>query len=262
MAISAKDVQRLRQMTGAGMMDCKKALEDTDGDVEKAATALREKGLASSAKREDRESSQGAVAVKITDAGSAIVEIRCETDFVAKSDAFKGLVDELAALVAAKGPDATSEKSSQIDDLKVTLKENIELGRMVHYAANPATVVDSYLHVQNERGVLGVLVEAEGISQEIAHDIAVHIAFAKPDYLTRDEVPADDVEAERKTLEAQTRNEGKPEAALPKIVEGKLNGFFKERVLLEQGFAKDDKQSVQQVIGEGKIVRFAWVKVG
>src|SRR5437016_2838883 len=259
---TAKDVQRLRQATGAGMMDAKKALEANGGDFEAATQWLREKGLASALKRTDRENAQGAVAITRDGVVAAMVELKCETDFVAKSPDFVNLGDELAALVAAKGEDAATERSDAIDELKVTLKENIELGRVVRFDAASGNALDTYLHVQSDRGVNGVLVELKGGSQELAHDIAVHIAFGKPEYLRREDVPQAEVDAERQTLEATARNSGKPEQALPKIVEGMLNGWFKERVLLDQPYAKDDKQSVQQVLGGAEIVRFAQVVIG
>jgi elongation factor Ts len=193
---------------------------------------------------------------------AGMVELKCETDFVAKSPDFVNMADELAALVVAKGEDAVKERSDAIDELKVTLKENIDLGRVVRFDAESGNVLDTYLHVQSDRGVNGVLVELAGGSQELAHDLAVHIAFGRPEYLRREDVPSDLVVAERTTLEATARNSGKPEQALPKIVEGMLTGWFKERVLLDQPYAKDDKQSVQQVLGGATIVRFAQVVIG
>ena len=259
---SAKDVQRLRQLTGAGMMDAKKALVENAGDFEAAAKWLREKGLTSSAKRDDRESSQGAVSIARSGNVAAMVELKCETDFVAKSPDFVALADQLAAAVANDGEGAAAAKQEAVDDLKVTLKENIQLGRVERVEAGEGDVLDTYLHVQNGRGVNGVLVVIAGGTQELAHDIAVHAAFGKPRYVTRDEVPANLVAEERATLEAQARNSGKPEAALPKIVEGMLTGWFKDQVLLDQPFAKDDKKSVAQVLGDAKLVRFAQVVVG
>src|SRR5579884_2446530 len=150
---TAKDVQALRQATGAGMMDAKRALEENDGDAEAAAQWLREKGLASSAKRSDRESTQGAVAVDTVGNAAAIVELRCETDFVAKSTDFVELVEDLAKAVAAGGEAALAERSEELDRLKVTLKENIEVGRVVRFEGGPDSVIDTYLHVQNGRGV-------------------------------------------------------------------------------------------------------------
>ncbi|GDX14756.1 elongation factor Ts [Actinomycetes bacterium] len=262
MAVNAKDVQALRQATGAGMMDCKKALEEANGDVEAAKTWLREKGLAASAKRSDRDNNQGVVALSIDCPLAAIVKLKCETDFVASSESFVAEAQTLADLVRAKNEAAVSERTKELDDLKILLKEKIELGEVVRFEAAAGNIMDSYMHVQGGRGVNVVVVEMKGATEELAHDIAVHIAFARPKYLTRDEVPADIVAAERATLETATRNEGKPEAAIGKIVDGKLNGFFKDLCLLEQPYAKDDKQSVKQIIGSASIVRFAQVEIG
>ncbi len=261
-SFTAKDVQALRQATGAGMMDCKRALVEADGDQESAKRWLREQGLAGAAKRSERDASQGAVALAVTGANAAIVELRCETDFVAKADGFVALVDELAQLVAAKGDGAAAERADVVDDLKTTLKENISVGRVVRFELGSDSVVGSYLHVQAGRGVNAVLVEMRGGSEELAHDIAVHIAFARPAYLRRDDVPAAEVDEERATVEQISRNEGKPEAALPKIVEGRMNGWFKERCLLEQAYAKDEKRSVADVIGGAEVLRFAQVVIG
>jgi len=262
MAFTAKDVQALRQATGAGMMDAKKALEANDGDMEAAGQWLREKGLGKAAERSDRENTQGAVALVITNGVAALVQLKCETDFVAASDQFKGLAQEMADAVAATGEGAVQDFSARIDDLKLTLKENIALGPVVRFEAASGNLLDSYLHQQGGRGVNGVLVEIAGGTQELAHDIAVHIGFARPKYLTREEVPADLVDRERATLETITRNEGKPEAAVPKIVEGRIQGFFKDVVLLEQPYAKDDKQSINQVLGGATVVRYAQVEIG
>lgn len=262
--ISAKDVQALRQASGAGMMDAKKALVENDGDFDTALQWLREKGLAAQAKRADRANTEGAVAVSVTDGGAAIVELKCETDFVAKNADFVNLVNELANLVAVNGESIVDQKKDEIDNLNVTLKENIQLGRVVRFddGSEANRVCDSYLHVQADRGVNAVLVEVEGGTHQLAHDIAVHIAFARPKYLTRDEVPADETEQQRATFEAISRNEGKPEAALPKIIEGRLQGFYKDVVLTEQPYAKDEKQTISQLLGSAKITRFAQVEVG
>jgi len=259
---TAKDVQRLRQNTGAGMMDSKNALQETAGDFEAAARLLREKGLAASAKRSDRENVQGAVAVAVTPEAGALVQLRSETDFVAKSAEFTKLASDLAEQVAAKGDGALAERQDDLDSLKVSLKENIEVGEVVRFDAADGAVIDSYLHVQNDRGVNGVLVEIEGGPRELAHDIAVHIAFARPEYLSRDDVPAALVEEARKELEAISRNEGKPEAALPKIVEGRLGGWYKERVLVDQPYAKEEKKTVAEVLGDARVRRFAQVTIG
>jgi elongation factor Ts len=258
---TAKDVQALRRESGAGMLDARRALEATSGDFEKAKVWLREQGLASSGKRSDRPSSQGAVSV-VVDGPGAIVELRCETDFVAKSPEFVHLVDELAELAATKGEDAVSDRQADVEELNVTLKENISVGRVVRFVPAEGAIVDSYLHIQNDRGVNAVLVEMEAGTKQLAHEVAVHIAFARPTYLSRDEVPASEVEAERATLESISRKEGKPEAALPKIVEGRLTGWFKERCLLEQPYVRDEKQTIAQLIGEARVIRFAQVEVG
>ena len=259
---TAKDVQALRQATGAGMMDAKKALQENGGDRDAATKWLREKGLAKAGAREDRDNSQGTVAVSTLDGVAAIAELKCETDFVAKSDQFSTLVQEIATIVALEGEDGAAKKREAIDDLKVLLKENIELGRVVRIAASEGAVVDTYVHRQDGRGVLAVAVELQGGSVELAHDIAVHVAFAKPAFLNRDEVPADEVATERTTLVDITKAEGKPEAALDKIVEGRLTGWFKERVLLEQNYVKDEKQTIAQILGGASIVRFALVSIG
>ncbi len=262
MAISAKDIQALRQSTGAGMMDCKKALEESDGDVEAAKQWLREKGLSAAAKRDDRESAQGVVALLIDGNVGGIVKLKSETDFVASSDQFKAEADALVALVVAKGADAVAEHQAIIDDLKIVLKENISVGDVVRFEAAEGDVLDSYIHIQGGRGVNGVLVQMSGATAELAHDIAVHIAFARPKYLTRDQIPEDVLAHERTTLEAISRNEGKPEAALPKIIEGRIQGFYKDVVLVDQPYAKDDKVSISQLIGSAKIINFAQVEIG
>jgi len=261
-SISAQDVQALRKSTGVGMLDAKRALEENDGDVEKAKVWLREQGLAGAAKRSDRDASQGAVAaVRNGDAG-AIVELRCETDFVAKAEEFVSIVDEIAAKVAEEGAEAAASFADRIDTLRTTLKENISLGQVVYMKAGEGEVLDSYLHIQAGRGVNAVIVVLKGGTEELAHDVAVHAAFTKPQVVRREDVPADEVAQERATIENISRNEGKPEAALEKIIEGRMNGWFKERVLLEQGFVRDEKQTIAQHLGDAELVGFAQVIVG
>jgi len=244
------------------MMDCKKALEENGGDVEAAKQWLREKGLAASAKRDDRENAQGVVSIIVEPARASIIKLKCETDFVASSDGFKEAADALAASVLEKGEAGLADHSAKIDDLKIVLKEKIEVGETIRFEAASGNVLDSYSHIQGGRGVNGVIVEMSGATQEIAHDVAVHIAFARPKYLRREDVPADVVDKERATLEIVTRNEGKPEQAIAKVVEGRVNGFFKDICLLEQPYAKDDKLSIAQFIGSAQIVRFAQVEIG
>ncbi|HEV3212634.1 MAG TPA: translation elongation factor Ts [Acidimicrobiales bacterium] len=259
---TAKDVQALRQRTGVGMLDAKRALEESDGDMEAALQWLRVHGLSSAAKRDDREASEGAVAAVRDGAVAALAELRCETDFVAKNPDFVSLVDEIAARVASEGTGILGEFTDAVDKLRTTLKENISIGRVERLEATGTQVVDTYVHKQSDRGVNAVAVVLDGGSESLAHDVAVHIAFAKPLYLSREDVPAGDVAAERATIEALSRNEGKPEAALPKIIEGRLNGWYKERVLLEQDYARDEKQTITQLLGAATIVAFAQVLIG
>jgi len=259
---TAKDVQALRQSTGAGMMDAKKALQENGGDMEAAKQWLREKGLGKVEKLGDRENNQGSVAVVVDGNVGAIVELKSETDFSAKADDFTSLVQEMAELVVAKGTDALAELGTELDDLKIAKKENIEVGAVVRFEAADGNLLESYLHIQDGRGVNAVLIELDGGSRELAHDIAVHVAFTKPPYLTRDEVPAEAVEKERQALLDITKAEGKPEQAWPKIVDGRLNAWYKDQVLLEQGYVRDDKKSITELLGGATLVRFAQVFIG
>jgi elongation factor Ts len=259
---TAKDVQALRQATGVGMGDAKRALEESDGDMEAATLWLREKGISSSAKLSGREASEGAVAAVRDGSVAALAELRCETDFVAKNAEFVALVDELAARVAAEGEGAVDQLADAVEKLRTTLKENVSIGKVVRLEATAGQVVDTYVHIQSGRGVNAVAIVLEGGDESLAHDVAVHAAFAKPEYVAREDVPADLVASERATLEAISRNEGKPEAALDKIVEGRLNGWYKDRVLLEQAYVKDEKQSIAQLLGGASIVAFAQVLIG
>jgi elongation factor Ts len=264
---TAKDVAELRRRTGAGILDCRAALEEAGGDLDKAEQLLRERGKVGASKRQARDRKEGAVAVVVESepqaaSFGAIVALECETDFVAKSAEFVQLVDELAAELATGGTEALESQRDRVEKLAATFKENVAIGRTERFEAPPESVLDSYLHIQNGRGVNAVLVELGGGSKELAHDIAVHIAFAKPEYLRREDVPADIVEAERQTAEAIARNEGKPEAAIPKIVEGRLNGWFKERCLLEQSYVRDEKRTIADLLGDVELRRFAQVVVG
>ncbi|CAN5710170.1 translation elongation factor Ts [soil metagenome] len=261
-SFTAKDVQALRQATGAGMMDAKKALTEADGDADAAAKWLREKGLVKAASRADRANTQGAVAVSSHDRVAAMVELRSETDFSAKAEDFTTTVQTLVDAVAAGGEDAIVAHKDLVENLNIAKKENIEVGRVARVEAAGDNILDAYLHRQEGRGVNGVIVELAGGTPELAHDIAVHIAFTKPRYLRREDVPADQVAEERATLESITRAEGKPEAAMDKIVEGRLTGWFKDQVLLEQGFVRDEKQTVAQLLGDAELVRFVQVVIG
>ncbi|MGH9042278.1 MAG: translation elongation factor Ts [Acidimicrobiia bacterium] len=279
--IAAKDVASLRKLTGAGMMDCKRALEENEGDVEKAKTWLREKGIAGAEKRAGRAAQQGAVDVVVEGPIGAIVELTCETDFVAKGTAFKDTVAALARQVAVRGdadlasqpydPEPAQTVGDVVKGMAGTLGENIGLGRVARFEADGG-LVDGYRHVQNERGTIAVLVELAGVDPsdpkavEVAHDIALHIASAAPRWVNRDEVPAEVIEAEKTVLENLTRNEGKPEQAIPKIVEGRINGFYKDNVLVDQGFVREPKVTVSSLLTglspEAKVARFVRFKVG
>jgi elongation factor Ts len=244
------------------MMDAKKALVENGGDYEKSVTWLREKGLSKAAERSDRENTQGAVTIARNGNTAALVELNSETDFVAKSPEFNALLEKLAAAVVADGEGAIVAHQDEVDDLRITLKENIAVGRVARFEAPEGAVLDTYVHKPAGWGVNAVMVELQGGTPELARELSLHMAFTKPQWLSQDEVPEERVAEERQVLEAITRNEGKPEAALPKIVEGRLKGFFKEHVLLEQDFVKDNKVSVAQLLGDAKIIRFAQVVIG
>jgi elongation factor Ts len=275
---TAKDVAALRKLTGAGMMDCKRALTESDGDVEAAKDWLRKKGLAGAAKRAGRAADQGAVAVVVDGDVAAVVELTCETDFVAKGPDFQQALDALAKQVAQQGdadvaaqPFDGTTVGEAVTQLGVRLGERIELGRVVRYET-AGGILDGYRHVQNDRGTIGVLVELVGVdpsdaaARQVAHDVALHIASAAPRYVTRDEVTDADLDKEREVFTELTRNEGKPEAAIPKIVEGRMNGFYRDNVLLEQGFVKEPKTTVAALLEglgpDARVARFARVKVG
>ena len=270
MAYSAQDVKKLRDATGVGMMDAKKALDATDGDMDAAAKWLLENGLAKAAGRTDRENSEGAIALGRAGRAAALVELKSETDFVAKSPDFLALVQAAADAVAADGEGSIEGLQARLDELTISLKENIAWGRIARVDPAEGNGFDAYLHIQNERGVNGVLVELAGGDDELAHQVALHASFSRPAVVRRDEVPAAEVAAQRETLENATRNEGKPEAALEKIVEGKLTGWFKRvgqkgepgGVLLEQPWVHDEKLSVQQALGKATIANFAQVEIG
>jgi elongation factor Ts len=271
-SITAADIKKLREATGAGMTDCKNALVEADGDYDKAVEQLRIKGLKGVAKREGRAASNGLVIAKLegTTKGT-LLELNCETDFVAKSAKFTELAESVAE--AAFGTnDATALQSVQVDgkplrdvldDANASMGEKIEVRRVATFEG---AYVASYLHRTNPDlpPQLGVLVELSAENPEVAKDVAQHIAAFSPSYVSRAEVPEDVVAKEREIAEATAKEEGKPEAALPKIVEGRVNGFFKDSVLLEQAFAKDSKKTVGKVLDEAgvQLTGFVRFKVG
>ncbi|OLR91528.1 translation elongation factor Ts [Actinokineospora bangkokensis] len=265
---TAADVKKLRDLTGAGMMDCKKALTETDGDFDKAIEILRIKGAKDVGKRAERATAQGLVAA----ADGVMVELNCETDFVAKNDEFIQLADKVVAAAKAAGAaDLEAVKAAQLDGqtaeeavqaLSAKIGEKLELRRAVAYTGT----VSTYLHRRSSDlpPAVGVLVEYTGDNEEAARAAAMQIAAMRPRYVTRDEVPEDVVANERRIAEETAREEGKPEAALPKITEGRVNGFFKDVVLLEQSSVLDSKKTVKAVLDEAgvTVTGFARFEVG
>ncbi|MDX3854403.1 translation elongation factor Ts [Streptomyces sp. AK02-01A] len=275
---TAADVKKLRELTGAGMMDCKKALDEADGNVDKAVELLRVKGQKGVAKREGRNAENGAVVSLIADdhTSGVLLELKCETDFVAKGDKFQAVATALAGHVAATAPadldallaseiEAGKTVQAYVDEANANLGEKIVLDRFAQFPADGGFVA-AYMHrtMPDLPPQVGVLVELDKENAEVAKDIAQHIAAFAPAYLSREDVPADIVENERRVAEATSREEGKPEAALPKIVEGRVNGFFKEVTLLDQPFAKDNKKTVKKILDEAGVTlkRFARIRVG
>ncbi|MGW3564118.1 translation elongation factor Ts [Streptomyces sp. NPDC000941] len=273
---TAADVKKLRELTGAGMMDCKKALDEADGSVDKAVEVLRVKGQKGVAKREGRSAENGAVVSLIADDNSSgvLVELKCETDFVAKGDKFIAAANAIAAHVAKTSPaDLEALLASEIepgktvqayvDEANATLGEKIVLDRFAQLSGG---YVAAYMHrtMPDLPPQVGVLVELDKEDATVAKDIAQHIAAFAPKFLSRDEISAETVENERRVAEATAREEGKPEAALPKIVEGRVTGFFKENVLVDQPFAKDNKKTVQKILDEAGVALkgFARFRVG
>ena len=271
--ISLEDVKKLRELLGTGMVDTKNALVEADGDLEKATEILRLKGAKGNAKRADRSTSEGLVQAAEDGGVAYLIELACETDFVAKNDKFISLADTLlnaivqakattldAALAASAGGKSVADL---INDEAAIIGEKVELRRVAALSGDQFAV---YLHRTNKDlpPQVGVVVAYQGSDAETARSIAQHISFADPQYLTRDEVPADVVDKERAIVEEISRNEGKPEAALPKIVEGRLGAFFKQVALLDQEYARDNKLSISQVVEQAGLTihGFARFKVG
>ncbi|WP_020575671.1 translation elongation factor Ts [Actinopolymorpha alba] len=267
---TAADVKKLRDATGAGMMDCKKALEEAEGDFDKAVEILRVKGAAKAAKRgAERTAGNGIVVAK----GGALLELNCETDFVAKNEQFQALGNDLVALASdakvagsdefagAKLPDGRTV-SEAVDALAAVIGEKLAVGRVAAFEGQTAV----YLHrrATDLPPQVGVLVAFEGGNEEAAKSAAMQIAAMRPQYVTRDEVPAEVLDSERRIAEETARNEGKPEQALPRIVEGRVNGFFKDTVLVEQPSVHDQQKTVGQVLADAgvTVTRFARFEVG
>ncbi|MDM8521643.1 translation elongation factor Ts [Anaerolineales bacterium HSG6] len=265
MSISTADIKVLRQSTGAGVLDCKKALQETDGDIDAAIEFLRKKGLAAAAKKASREANDGLVSASITDDGKTgvLIEVNCETDFVARTDNFKAFVDELVqlvinnsdltnveALLATASPkDSSKTVNDYLQEVIAKLGENMIIRRVARYDLNSDGLLDSYIHMG---GRVGVLVEAGGSSDEqasqIVHDIALQIAAVSPQYVTTDEIPAEAIEAEKEIYRAQLANDKKPDNIKERIIEGKLKKWYSEVALVEQEFVKESKMTIDKLL--------------
>jgi elongation factor Ts len=272
---TAVDVKRLRELTGSGMMDCKKALEESAGDLEKAVELLRIKGAKDVGKRAERATSAGLVVGETGSEGGVLVELLCETDFVAKSEDFQALAAKVLGAATANTPAGVDElrglgmHGGTVDDavqlLSAKIGEKLQLSRYVHFAGPVAL----YLHrrATDLPPAIGILVSYTGEGDqaaEVARGVAMHIAASRPRYVTRDEIPDDLVASERRIAEATAREEGKPEQALPKIIEGRVNGFYKDVVLVEQTSVHDSKKTVKAALAEAGVTvsRFARFEVG
>ena len=274
MAISAKDVMALREKTGAGVMDCKKALTDADGDMNKAADLLRERGIAKADKKASRIAAEGIVACYVEGNVGVLIELNCESDFVAKNPQFLEIANECAKVVVANNPaDVETLLTLNVADgatveeyLKgkiAVIGEKIAVRRFVRYETNG--FIESYIHLG---GKLGVMLDMNGEATEaakaVAHDVTLQIAFTKPAYLNKEDVSADTIEREKEVLKQQAMNEGKPEAIAEKMVMGRIKKFYEENCLVEQAFIKDDSKKICELLnGAGaKINRFAFFVMG
>ncbi len=273
MAVTAKMVKELRDKTGAGMMDCKKALEATGGDIEKAIDHLRETGVAQAAKKADRIAAEGSTFIEISGDAAVLLEVNCETDFVTKNDQFKALLSDLGKHIVSEKPGTVEEALKQplhgegetleayINGVVATIGEKISLRRftLVEKSANDS--FGSYLHMDGRIGVLTLL---ENGSEDIAKDVAMHVAAVNPRYISRDDVSEDEVNREREVLKTQALNEGKPEKIVERMVEGRLGKFFEDICLLEQSFVKDPDKKVKAFVEENNasVKQFVRYEVG
>jgi elongation factor Ts len=271
-----ESIKKLREMTGAGMMDVKKALVDANGDEDQAVALLRERGIVKAAKKADREATDGLVRAYVSSDGKSagLVEINSETDFVARNADFQAMVAEFAQHVSENsgvngivGADVLSSQKFLNQEITVgdhlaaaigKVGENLVLNRAARFSSSTG-IVTAYIHSNDK---IGVLVETEGLEASVAKDLALHIAAERPRYLDRSEVNADDIEKEREILTNKALNEGKPEAIVEKIVTGQLSKFYEETVLLEQKFVKDNSVTIKALVSAGKIVRFARFEIG
>ena len=270
--VTASLVKELREKTGAGMMDCKKVLTETDGDLEKAAELLRERGIAKAAKKSGRVAAEGMVEAYVSEDGKvgSAVEVNSETDFVAKNEEFRTFEMDVAKQVVANNPATVEELLAQpsltvegktvnevLIDKIATIGENMSIRRFARFESEG--LVEKYIHGD---GKIAVLVNMVNGSKELAKDVCMQIAAAKPEFLDRNSVPAERVEKEKEILKAQTMNEGKPEAIAEKIVMGRINKFYEEICLVDQAFVKDPSMKVSQVLKDAKVVEFARFEKG
>lgn len=258
MSVSASDVAKLRSMTGAGMMDCKKALDEAEGDLEKAGEILRKKGIVKAAKRTDKVAAEGTTQIKIDGNTAVILEVNSETDFVAQNEDFKKLVSDFADALLASKPltveQAMAEKiggetlQDRLNNLTAKIGEKISLRRFAIVEKDSADAFGAYSHLGGKISVLIFLKNSTHAG--LATDIAMHAAASNPKYISRDQVPAEIVEKEKEIYTEQLKQQGKPEAAIEKILTGKLDKFYSEISLLEQPFIKDEEKTVQKLLGE------------
>ncbi len=271
--VTAALVKELREKTGAGMMDCKKVLTETDGDLEKASELLRERGIAKAAKKSGRVAAEGMVEAYISDDEKvgAIVEVNSETDFVAKNEEFRKFVMDVAKQVVKNNPKtvedllnepAIFEDGKTVNEALVgkiaTIGENISIRRFARFETTDG-LIEKYIHGD---GKIAVLVDMTSGSKELAKDVCMQIAAARPEYVSREQVPAERLEKEKEILKAQTMNEGKPEAIAEKIVMGRINKFYEEICLVDQEFVKDPSQKVSNILKDAKVVEFARFETG
>lgn len=272
MAVTAQMVKELREKTGAGMLDCKKALTENNGDMDKAIDWLREKGMSQAAQKADRIAAEGLTSIKVEGNSAVIVEVNSETDFVAKNDQFKTLIDEVTTFLLAKQPGTVDEAlkeemdngqtlESYFNDAIAKIGEKLSLRRFQISKKSNEEIFGTYLHMGGRIGVLNVI---EGGNEELARDVAMHIAAINPRYINRDAVPEAEVAREKEVLTQQALNEGKPEHIVEKMVVGRLNKFYEEICLLDQPFVKDSDQKVGKYVSnnKGTIKSFVRYEVG
>ena len=271
--VTAALVKELRERTGAGMMDCKKVLTETDGDLEKASELLRERGIAKAAKKSGRVAAEGMVEAYISEDGKvgAIVEVNSETDFVAKNQEFRTFVMDIAKQVVKNNPKtvedllqepAIFEEGKTVNEALIgkiaTIGENISIRRFARFETTDG-LIEKYIHGD---GKIAVLVNMTSGNKELAKDVCMQIAAARPEFVNREQVPAERLEKEKEILKAQTMNEGKPEAIAEKIVMGRINKFYEEICLVDQEFVKDPSQKVSNILKDAKVVEFARFETG